>query len=360
MQLVREMEDMDHMSITTDCWIFREMERYITITAHRGSNRVKQCIGGSSREQITVNCCISASGTVLPPYIVYKGKNLYLDWTQGGPPRTAFTTSEKRWMEGPQVLDWFKTIFLKNTEHLSSKPHVLIFHGHLSHISLPLVVEARSNNVSLFRLPCHLTHLLRPLDTSVIRPVKSKWQSLLLKYARTHSGPVSKKHFPEMISKLFNLAFTQEQVKGGFRGTGIFPSNDKAIDTSTFSQRPQLVACATAGDNNTALIPASLSSAAVQISSVQDPDTSSYPMAASSSNSEINLPSSSSFSHPSTPQDAGMSPSPSASASSSRPSTLPSGNSSIKDYFLKQLRSGVWTWTIGQGDAIPLLGKPHW
>ncbi|KAK3725586.1 hypothetical protein RRG08_043004 [Elysia crispata] len=286
-------------------------------------------------KKITVNCCISASGTVLPPYIVYKGKNLYLNWTQGGPSGTAFTTSEKGWMEGSQFLDWFKTIFLKNTEHLSSKPRVLIFNGHLSPISLPLVVEARSNNVSLLRLPSHLTHLL---DTSVFRLVKSKWQSLLLKYARTHSGPVSKKHFSEMISKLFNLAFTQEQVKGGFRGTGIFPFNDKAIDTSTFSQRLQLAACATTGDNNTALTPASSSSAAVQISSVQDPDTSSCPMAASSSSSEINLSSPSSVSHPPTPPDAGMSPSPSASASSSRPSTPPSGNSSIKDYFFKQLQ----------------------
>ncbi|KAK3731599.1 hypothetical protein RRG08_007678 [Elysia crispata] len=34
MKLVREMEDMDHMSITTDCWIFREMEGYMTIIAH--------------------------------------------------------------------------------------------------------------------------------------------------------------------------------------------------------------------------------------------------------------------------------------------------------------------------------------
>ena len=55
-----------------------------TVLAQKGSSRVNQCIGGSGREQITVNCCISASGQVLPSYIVYKGKNLYMDWTQGG------------------------------------------------------------------------------------------------------------------------------------------------------------------------------------------------------------------------------------------------------------------------------------
>ncbi|KAK3731597.1 hypothetical protein RRG08_007676 [Elysia crispata] len=160
----------------------------------------------------------------------------------------------------------------------------------------------------------------------------------------------------EIISKLFNLAFTQEQVKGGFRGTGIFPFNDKAIDTSTSSQHPQLLACATTGDNSTALTPTSSSSAAVQISSVQDPDTSSCPMAASSSSSKINLPPTSSVSHPSTPPDAGMSPSPSAPASSSQPSTPLSGNSSIKlkDYFLKQLQPR-FAQVSGRGRSVRVM-----
>ena len=78
------------------------------VLARKGAKRVNQAIGGSGREQITVNCGGSAAGVVLPPYVVYKGKNLYHDWTQG--PEASFTTSEKGWMEGPQFHDWLVDI----------------------------------------------------------------------------------------------------------------------------------------------------------------------------------------------------------------------------------------------------------
>ena len=40
--------------------------------------------GGSCREYITVHCAGSASGEQLPPFILYKGKNLFKRWTEGG------------------------------------------------------------------------------------------------------------------------------------------------------------------------------------------------------------------------------------------------------------------------------------
>ena len=41
------------------------------VLARKGAKRINQAIGGSGREQITVNCGGSAAGVVLPPYIVY-------------------------------------------------------------------------------------------------------------------------------------------------------------------------------------------------------------------------------------------------------------------------------------------------
>ena len=49
---------------------------------------------GAGREQITVNCAGSASGKSLPPYVVYKGKNLYESWTTDGQD-ASYTTNEK-------------------------------------------------------------------------------------------------------------------------------------------------------------------------------------------------------------------------------------------------------------------------
>ena len=162
------------------------------VLARRGSRRVNQTIGGSGKEQITVNCAGSAAGKVLPPYVIYRGKNLYKDWTTGGPPGTLYNTSANGWMESQHFLEWFKGQFLPQTAEFSTLPRILIFDGHLSHLSVEIVRCALENNSVLMRLPAKLTHLLQPFDRTVFRPVKQKWQRLLKQHARTHRGPVSK------------------------------------------------------------------------------------------------------------------------------------------------------------------------
>ena len=199
------------------------------VLARKGSKRVNQIIGGSGREQITVNCCGAATGKMLPHYIDYNGQNLYKDWIVGGPQDAAYVTSSNGWMEGTLYLDWFEKIFLKHTDNVKDKPRVLVFDGHASHLSLPLIKLARDNNVVLLRLPAHLTHLLQPLDRAVFRPVKKAWQKMLRKFARKNKGPVGKKIFPKMLKQLVEESFGAETVKAGFSSTGICPFNCDAV-----------------------------------------------------------------------------------------------------------------------------------
>ena len=57
--------------------------------------------------------------------------------------------SESGWMETPHFLEWFSNVFLKHTNAIEG-PKILIFDGHLSHISLETVEKAVENkNVNL-------------------------------------------------------------------------------------------------------------------------------------------------------------------------------------------------------------------
>ena len=112
--------------------------------SRRGGRNVHEIGGGSGREYITVVGCGAADGTKLPPYVVYKGKNLWSSWKMGGPAGTLYTASESGWMERPNFLDWFKKLFLSAVSGLLESGPVLIFiDGHLSHISLQLISLAR-------------------------------------------------------------------------------------------------------------------------------------------------------------------------------------------------------------------------
>ncbi|GFR94940.1 UDP-glucuronosyltransferase 2A1-like [Elysia marginata] len=77
----------------------------------------------------------------------------------------------------------------------------------------------------------HMTHHLQPLDRAVFRPVKQKWQSMLVvvKFAGTHNGPVGKKDFPKMLKTLVEESFKPETIKAGFSSTGICPFNNQAV-----------------------------------------------------------------------------------------------------------------------------------
>ena len=55
-------------------------------------------IPGSRKEMFTVLSCVSGVGHVYPPFILFKGKHLYEQWCQGGPPGTGYGVTDFRWM----------------------------------------------------------------------------------------------------------------------------------------------------------------------------------------------------------------------------------------------------------------------
>jgi hypothetical protein len=50
--------------------------------------------------------------------------------------------------------------------------HLLILDGHISHVSVEVVQEARRTGLDLLTLPSHTSHALQPLDVNVFKPFK--------------------------------------------------------------------------------------------------------------------------------------------------------------------------------------------
>ena len=71
----------------------------INMIYQKGLTWLYRIIGGSGRDSITVQGCASADGKVMPPYVVYSGKNLFKAWTVGGVEGARYTTSLNGWIE---------------------------------------------------------------------------------------------------------------------------------------------------------------------------------------------------------------------------------------------------------------------
>ena len=197
----------------------------------RGAKQVHEVGGGSGHEYITVQCCGSASGERLPPFILYKGKNMYRRWMEGGPAGALYGVTDSGWMDASNFLSWFNKLLVPAVSHLTATaPVVLFFDGHHSHISLELIREARDKNIVILCLPPNTTHLLQPLDVGVFAPLKSTWRKVLKSYKLSTRGQkVSKETFPSLIAELWEVSFTPAHCKGGFRGAGLFPFSREHI-----------------------------------------------------------------------------------------------------------------------------------
>lgn len=130
------------------------------LLARRGEKDVHEVGGGSGKDNITILACGSAIGERLPPHVVYKGKNLMSNHTQGGPPGTRYSMSDSGWMETANFHEWFAKVFVPATRDLAKTgPVVLFFDGHKSHDSLALIELAREHNITS---PTHNTHSSTP------------------------------------------------------------------------------------------------------------------------------------------------------------------------------------------------------
>ena len=89
-------------AIATQLWNCDEIAVCTSVSskkliARRGMKAVHEIDGGSGHQYITVHCADSAHGRRLPPFILYKGKNMYQRWMQGGP--AADGVSELGWID---------------------------------------------------------------------------------------------------------------------------------------------------------------------------------------------------------------------------------------------------------------------
>lgn len=82
---------------------------------------------------------------------------------------------KNRWMDTETFHNFFKNIH-------PDRLVVLIYDGHVWHISIGLIEKARQENVVILKLPPHISHILQTMDFNIFRPLKLLWNEELIKW----------------------------------------------------------------------------------------------------------------------------------------------------------------------------------
>lgn len=190
-------------------------------------------IATPGKDNTTVLLGASAAGQKTPPLIIFKGKNVWDEWTSPDAyPGTSYAATQNGWMESAVFEAFFKKTFLPTIG--DQRPVLLIYDGHSTHVGLNIIEEARRANVTILKIPAHTSHVLQPLDVSVMKSFKDQWDITLVQWQRLNVGkPLPKKDFSRLIGSIWTK-LNPQVIRNGFRKAGIYPINRNEIEDRLF------------------------------------------------------------------------------------------------------------------------------
>lgn len=148
-----------------------------------GKNSKAQAVTSGRSQTVTLIGCVNAIGHQIPPYFVFPGARMIDSLLEGATPGTSGTVTPTGWSNTEVFANYMQHHLLKYLPPRSSdEPVLVLYDGHKSHVSLNLIEWAKSENIILFVLPPHCSHILQPLDVSCFGPFEMAWNSACHKH----------------------------------------------------------------------------------------------------------------------------------------------------------------------------------
>lgn len=175
--------------------------------------------------------CGNTEGKLLPPYVVYKSKEMWNSWIEGGPPGCRYNKSISGWFDTVSFDDWFHSLFIPAVK-TQQGTKILIGDNLSIHFNLNVIEMCKRYFIKFICLPANSTHLTQPLDLAFFRPMKGAWRSILLEYKmKTNRSPIPKSDSPKLRNKLIEKCVKgqSQSLVSGFRKAGIVPFDCSAV-----------------------------------------------------------------------------------------------------------------------------------
>ena len=184
-----------------------------------------------NRDYITSVECISSADEVIPPLIILAEVHILHKWCQENDldGKTLIGTSETGYSNDDLAMDWLHHFI----HHTKNRRHgawlLLVIDGSGSHSTIPFLELATVNNIVLFRLPAHSTHLTQPLDVGVFQPYKHYHGEAVDNAVRMGDTEFGKLEFLASFQEFRTKTFKPSTIRHAFRTTGIVPFNPDIV-----------------------------------------------------------------------------------------------------------------------------------
>ena len=214
--------------------------------AQEGSKQVP-VVGKEDKREITVLLAVTASGTLLPPQLIYQGKTVGCHPRITFPPEWNVTHSDNHWSTEVTMIEYLEKVIIpyvvetrKGLDLPDDHPALAIFDVFSAHRCSSVLAKLQSNNIHQVFVPAGCTGELQPLDVGVNVDFKqlmkshfSRWYAEEVRNAMDQGTALSDVkvdlratvvkplHANWIISTISTLSTRQESLKKPFETIGI-------------------------------------------------------------------------------------------------------------------------------------------
>ncbi len=197
--------------------------------------QVHQMTSAERGVNVTMLPFINAAGKLFPGVFVFPRKNVNHKMALNMPEGFIAVAHTSGWMTEETFLTALKHLH-SQVKSTKENPILLFLDNHVSHMGYSICVFAKENGIVLQTLPPHTSHASQPLDRTVYKPFKCHLAESHSDWMRDHPGQrISIYEVPLLSKPAIAHAFTEHNIKKGFKATGLYPFDRNAIPDSMFA-----------------------------------------------------------------------------------------------------------------------------
>jgi hypothetical protein len=170
----------------------------------------------------------NSCGWTTPPYIIFEGKEQLEAWYNEDyhlPPGTSIKLSHNAWTNNDIGYEWIQDFDKHTKHHIKGRYRLLIVDRHESHILAKFQRYCKDHEIIALCMPAHASHLLQPLEVGCFSLMKMSYWRHIEKLLRLRINHITKLEFLPAFVAAFKDTFTEQNIKGRFRGAGLVPYN---------------------------------------------------------------------------------------------------------------------------------------
>ncbi|XP_062566908.1 uncharacterized protein LOC134229216 [Saccostrea cucullata] len=194
------------------------------------SDSVPSVITAEKSSTVTILGCGNALGYQIPPFFVFPGARMRRELMEGCSVGAEGTVSKTGWSNSEIFTTYLQNHFVRFAKgRVTDQKILLLYDGHRSHFSPALIDWAIDQDIILYVLPPHTSHILQPMDVGCFGPFSKIYGNECHKFQRTHAGSVNKYNICNLACKAYTAALSPNNLRGAFRRTGIFPFDPSVV-----------------------------------------------------------------------------------------------------------------------------------